>query len=85
MSKLSTGATISYGATLPAPNKTTDGALFFLTANYDDPIGSATNQTGGVISRGVGLYIFSFQQDTNTAVFGEQVGQGWRLLSNKTD
>lgn len=82
MIKISTGSTISYGAVLPANPGTADGSLFFLTSGYIDPALSPSNPTVLPIVRQAGLHVYNFQNDTNLAVPGDQVGQIWRQLSS---
>lgn len=60
---LSGGALIAYGPTLPSAGNTPDGALFY--------------KTDGISGGPQGLYINGFLKDSNTAVFGAQVLQGW--------
>jgi hypothetical protein len=60
---LSGGALIAYGSTLPSAGTTPDGALFY--------------KTDGISGGPQGLYINGFLKDSNTAVFGAQVLQGW--------
>lgn len=81
MAKILTGSTLSYGLSLPASDKTADGSMFFLTAGYTDPANSPTNAGGSPLARIPGLHIFSFQQDANAVVVGDQVGQQWKQIS----
>lgn len=65
-----TSANIAYGVTLPPASQSSDGGLFYKTApdlNGQNPIG---------------LYIFNFQQDFNSALPGDQVQTGWTQTSD---
>lgn len=61
-----TTSAISYGTSFPFGPPQADGILFFKTAA--DPNGSNP----------IGLYVYSFQNDYNTSLAGEQVGSGWK-------
>lgn len=61
-----TTSAISYGTTFPFGPPQADGILFFKTAA--DPNGQNP----------IGLYVYSFQNDSNTNFVGDQVGSGWK-------
>lgn len=81
MANFSSGTSINYGSVLPSMANTVDGALFFLNADYIDNPRSPSNASNASISRQSGLYLYNFKQDFNSAVVGDQVGQGWNQLS----
>lgn len=72
MIKSLTGSAISYGPVLPSAVSSADGVLFYLTANYTD---------ANLVLNTPGLYSYTFQQDFNLGVVGDQVGTGWKQLS----
>ncbi len=80
MAKILTGSTLSYGPVLPDPLKIADGSMFFLTSPFSDAANSPTNP-GPAVLREPGLYVFSFLQDGDASVVGDQVSQAWKQLS----
>lgn len=70
---------IAYGPALPDASTAFDGSLFYKTTNSLPDHNPADNVPTPVDPAPRGLYVFRFIEDSNTAVLGSQVQQGWAL------
>lgn len=73
MTKLFSNSTISRRHRLPAAADVSDGSFCYLSETYVDEF---------AVTRTPGLYLYSFQRDTNAGSLGDQNGFGWIQISS---